>query len=84
MARQRSRLAELFLQLLLLSNTVSCYPSWRNAVHKRQSIELNATYDYVVIGGGQSGLTVADRLSEDSTSTSPFPYVISELHCVPS
>ena len=27
----------------------------------------NATYDYVVVGGGASGLTVANRLTEDSS-----------------
>lgn len=27
---------------------------------------LLETYDYVVVGGGASGLTVANRLSEDS------------------
>lgn len=27
---------------------------------------LNATYDYVVIGGGTAGLTIAARLAEDS------------------
>ena len=26
---------------------------------------LNATYDYVVIGGGTGGLTIAARLAED-------------------
>jgi|HubBroStandDraft_4_1064222.scaffolds.fasta_scaffold256589_2 choline dehydrogenase len=26
---------------------------------------VNATYDYVVVGGGTAGLTVASRLSED-------------------
>lgn len=27
--------------------------------------DVDETYDYVVIGGGTAGLTVADRLSED-------------------
>ncbi|PUU81714.1 hypothetical protein B9Z19DRAFT_1076504 [Tuber borchii] len=31
--------------------------------------EILAAYDYVVIGGGTSGLTVANRLSEDSSKT---------------
>jgi ribulose 1,5-bisphosphate synthetase/thiazole synthase len=26
-------------------------------------------YDYIVVGGGQSGLTVADRLTEDEQNT---------------
>jgi choline dehydrogenase len=28
---------------------------------------LNATYDYVVIGGGTAGLAIAARLAEDSS-----------------
>lgn len=30
---------------------------------KRQAVQ--ASYDYVIIGGGTSGLTVGDRLTED-------------------
>lgn len=30
------------------------------------------TYDYVVVGGGTGGLTLASRLSEDGTSMSCF------------
>lgn len=31
--------------------------------------QLNAQYDYVIAGGGTSGLTVANRLTENSNST---------------
>ncbi|KAF3007539.1 hypothetical protein E8E13_006429 [Curvularia kusanoi] len=31
--------------------------------------QLLSEYDYVIVGGGASGLTVANRLSEDSTTT---------------
>lgn len=34
----------------------------------RRADEMRARYDYVVIGGGTSGLAVANRLSEDSKS----------------
>lgn len=33
-----------------------------------RGIPLSASYDFVIIGGGTSGLTVADRLTEDPSS----------------
>ena len=32
---------------------------------KRGTSEIKNTYDYVIIGGGTSGLTIADRLTEN-------------------
>lgn len=31
--------------------------------------ELEESYDYVIVGGGTAGLTVADRLTEDEDTT---------------
>jgi len=39
------------------------------AVVKRSMKNLSEAYDYVVVGGGTAGLTVANRLSEDPSST---------------
>lgn len=45
-----------------------------SAVEKRDLKAIEGSYDYVVVGGGVSGLVVANRLTEDSNST--FPWVL--------
>lgn len=57
-----------YTQLTVFAITSSAYPaSTTNAVVKRSTNELRNSYDYIVLGGGTSGLTVANRLSEDSS-----------------
>ncbi|TVY84438.1 Dehydrogenase xptC [Lachnellula suecica] len=36
---------------------------------KRSADAMDESYDYIIIGGGTSGLTVANRLTEDGTKT---------------
>lgn len=42
-------------------------------IHKarvlKEPTELEESYDYVIVGGGTAGLTVADRLTEDEATT---------------
>jgi ribulose 1,5-bisphosphate synthetase/thiazole synthase len=60
--------------LIILSATlalVSTSPTFASSAQVKRSVDdLLDSYDYVVIGGGTSGLVVANRLSEDPSSKS--------------
>jgi hypothetical protein len=55
--------------LLHLFGAAEAYnPAARSIKHStivERADDLLAEYDYIIVGGGTSGLTVADRLTED-------------------
>lgn len=67
--------------ILQLLNIVFSSPvTFRNiATIKRSGSEINEIYDYLIIGGGTSGLTVADRLTQDGTSPLPESFSTDSL-----
>jgi hypothetical protein len=59
-----------FLALGLL-NGVYGQTAGQHAGLVERDVSLKQSYDFIVIGGGTSGLTVADRLTEDLNSVFP-------------
>ena len=66
-----------FVLPLLASVTESPpFRPYKFATVERDASTLQKSYDYVIIGGGTSGLTVANRLSEDLSSTSSCLFMV--------
>jgi choline dehydrogenase len=66
MAPKYTPLLSVALALLIFSSrALSLAP---RVVSTNSDSELENSYDYVVIGGGTSGLVVANRLTEDPDS----------------
>ncbi|KAM5528320.1 GMC oxidoreductase [Fusarium oxysporum f. sp. phaseoli] len=56
------------LQALTLA-ALSCLHATTASAYPRQDVNLRTEYDYIIVGAGASGLTVANRLSEDPAAT---------------
>jgi hypothetical protein len=63
-----SKISLVAVGLLHLLGTAEASPAARSITHStivERANELLPEYDYIIIGGGTAGLTVADRLTEN-------------------
>jgi ribulose 1,5-bisphosphate synthetase/thiazole synthase len=64
------RFLALISAALALSRTAHASPRGvHHATVLAHTRDVEESYDYVIVGGGTAGLTVADRLTEDGKTT---------------
>jgi hypothetical protein len=71
------RIRNSFASLLAIAQVTSAIPQAIPRNVKRQASQLLDSYDFVIAGGGTSGLTLADRLTEafpDSLLSFTWPF----------
>lgn len=54
------------LSALAVASHVQAFPTKARIIERQ--VDVAEEYDYVIVGGGTSGLTVGDRLTEDGES----------------